>query len=206
MSFRPFRSLIALSPHLKSRLEAAVKGNQESLNAKISSANAAARSPAKSSPSITLKTNFLWANSPRGLRMEIDVTNAPCCIHYPLRQIVLLLKHGRWCVEQATMLEEWRQAGNKKPYSDITSSFTNTGWMFSCWGERSLMPSQQQVNVFLYIGCAPLPSLFISLSIRHWKDHFCWFYKLLSRSSLFIIFKPSISFISFSAVTSTSDT
>ncbi|XP_019118771.2 HEAT repeat-containing protein 5A isoform X4 [Larimichthys crocea] len=54
-----FRSLIASSPHLKSRLEAAVKGNQESLNAKASSANAAARSTAKSSPSITLKTNFL---------------------------------------------------------------------------------------------------------------------------------------------------
>uniref|UniRef100_A0A671UYL6 HEAT repeat-containing protein 5A n=1 Tax=Sparus aurata TaxID=8175 RepID=A0A671UYL6_SPAAU len=54
-----FRSLIASSPHLKSRLEAAVKGNQESLNAKASSANAAARSAAKSSPSITLKTNFL---------------------------------------------------------------------------------------------------------------------------------------------------
>ena len=53
------RSLIASSPHLKSRLEAAVKGNQESLNAKASSANAAARSAAKSSPSITLKTNFL---------------------------------------------------------------------------------------------------------------------------------------------------
>ncbi|XP_036928579.1 HEAT repeat-containing protein 5A isoform X7 [Acanthopagrus latus] len=54
-----FRSLIASSPHLKSRLEAAVKGNQESLNAKASSANAAARSAAKSSPSIRLKTNFL---------------------------------------------------------------------------------------------------------------------------------------------------
>ncbi|XP_068195506.1 HEAT repeat-containing protein 5A isoform X2 [Antennarius striatus] len=53
------RSLIASSPHLKARLEAAVKGNQESLNAKASSANAAARSSAKSSPSITLKTNFL---------------------------------------------------------------------------------------------------------------------------------------------------
>ncbi|XP_074517821.1 HEAT repeat-containing protein 5A [Sebastes fasciatus] len=50
-----FRSLIASSPHLKSRLEAAVKGNQESLNAKASGANLAA----KSSPSITLKTNFL---------------------------------------------------------------------------------------------------------------------------------------------------
>ncbi|XP_039994056.1 HEAT repeat-containing protein 5A isoform X3 [Xiphias gladius] len=54
-----FRSLIASSPHLKSRLEAAVKGNQESLNAKASSANPASRSTAKSSPSITLKTNFL---------------------------------------------------------------------------------------------------------------------------------------------------
>ncbi|XP_074548207.1 HEAT repeat-containing protein 5A isoform X2 [Halichoeres trimaculatus] len=52
-----FRSLISSSPHLKSRLEAAVKGNQESLNAKASSANP--RSTAKSSPSITLKTNFL---------------------------------------------------------------------------------------------------------------------------------------------------
>ncbi|KAL7380923.1 hypothetical protein ABVT39_026023 [Epinephelus coioides] len=54
-----FRSLIASSPHLKSRLEAAVKGNQESLNAKASSTNPANRSTAKSSPSITLKTNFL---------------------------------------------------------------------------------------------------------------------------------------------------
>ncbi|XP_028251325.1 HEAT repeat-containing protein 5A isoform X3 [Parambassis ranga] len=54
-----FRSLITSSPHLKSRLEAAVKGNQESLNAKVSSANPAARSTPKSSPSITLKTNFL---------------------------------------------------------------------------------------------------------------------------------------------------
>nr|XP_020510294.1 HEAT repeat-containing protein 5A isoform X2 [Labrus bergylta] len=52
-----FRSLISSSPHLKSRLEAAVKGNQESLNAKAGSTNP--RSAAKSSPSITLKTNFL---------------------------------------------------------------------------------------------------------------------------------------------------
>ncbi|XP_075963534.1 HEAT repeat-containing protein 5A [Anarhichas minor] len=50
-----FRSLVSSSPHLKSRLEAAVKGNQESLNAKASSGHLAA----KSSPSITLKTNFL---------------------------------------------------------------------------------------------------------------------------------------------------
>ncbi|XP_040916672.1 HEAT repeat-containing protein 5A isoform X2 [Toxotes jaculatrix] len=54
-----FRCLIASSPHLKSRLEAAVKGNQESLNAKASSANPTTHSTAKSSPSITLKTNFL---------------------------------------------------------------------------------------------------------------------------------------------------
>ncbi|KAM7403791.1 hypothetical protein PAMA_004293 [Pampus argenteus] len=53
-----FRSLIASSPHLKSRLEAAIKGNQESINAKASSANSS-RSNTKSSPSITLKTNFL---------------------------------------------------------------------------------------------------------------------------------------------------
>uniref|UniRef100_A0A3P8SZZ2 HEAT repeat-containing protein 5A n=1 Tax=Amphiprion percula TaxID=161767 RepID=A0A3P8SZZ2_AMPPE len=50
------QSLISLSPHLKSRLEAAVRGNQQSLNAK---ANGAKASGAKSSPSITLKTNFL---------------------------------------------------------------------------------------------------------------------------------------------------
>ncbi|XP_047467316.1 HEAT repeat-containing protein 5A [Mugil cephalus] len=50
-----FRSLIRSSPHLKSRLEAAVRGNQESLNPKASGASSAS----KSSPSITLKTNFL---------------------------------------------------------------------------------------------------------------------------------------------------
>nr|XP_043874721.1 HEAT repeat-containing protein 5A-like isoform X1 [Solea senegalensis] len=50
-----FRSLIRSSPHLKSRLEAAVRGNQECVNAKANSANPAA----KASPSITLKTNFL---------------------------------------------------------------------------------------------------------------------------------------------------
>uniref|UniRef100_A0A7N6BF14 HEAT repeat-containing protein 5A n=1 Tax=Anabas testudineus TaxID=64144 RepID=A0A7N6BF14_ANATE len=54
-----FRSLVASSPHLKCRLEAAIRGNQESLNAKASSANPSTRSAAKSSPSITLKTNFL---------------------------------------------------------------------------------------------------------------------------------------------------
>uniref|UniRef100_A0A8C2ZDS5 HEAT repeat containing 5A n=1 Tax=Cyclopterus lumpus TaxID=8103 RepID=A0A8C2ZDS5_CYCLU len=49
----PLRSLVSSAPPLKSRLEAAVRGNQESLTAKARS------SPAKSSPSITLKTHFL---------------------------------------------------------------------------------------------------------------------------------------------------
>ncbi|TNN87383.1 HEAT repeat-containing protein 5A [Liparis tanakae] len=48
-----FRSLVSSSPALKARLEAAVRGNQESLTPKARS------SPAKSSPSITLKTHFL---------------------------------------------------------------------------------------------------------------------------------------------------
>ncbi|XP_077421106.1 HEAT repeat-containing protein 5A isoform X2 [Vanacampus margaritifer] len=48
-----FRSLVSTSPHLKSRLEAALKGSQESAShAKGSAAKSAA-------PSITLKTNFL---------------------------------------------------------------------------------------------------------------------------------------------------
>ncbi|XP_071403558.1 HEAT repeat-containing protein 5A-like, partial [Centroberyx affinis] len=50
-----FRSLMASSPQLKSRLEAAVKGNQESLSAKASAPPRSAKPP----PSITLKTNFL---------------------------------------------------------------------------------------------------------------------------------------------------
>nr|XP_057946007.1 HEAT repeat-containing protein 5A-like isoform X1 [Doryrhamphus excisus] len=55
-----FRSLITTCPHFKSRLEAALKGTQESaVNAKGSSANSTSRRAAKSSPSITLKTNFL---------------------------------------------------------------------------------------------------------------------------------------------------
>ncbi|XP_054653379.1 HEAT repeat-containing protein 5A isoform X2 [Dunckerocampus dactyliophorus] len=57
-----FRSLITTCPHLKSRLESALKGTQESaVNAKGSSTNSTspARKAAKSSPSITLKTNFL---------------------------------------------------------------------------------------------------------------------------------------------------
>ncbi|XP_067099249.1 HEAT repeat-containing protein 5A isoform X1 [Osmerus mordax] len=51
-----FKALMASSPHLKARLEAAVKGNQESLHAKASST---AHGPRKTSPSIQLKTNFL---------------------------------------------------------------------------------------------------------------------------------------------------
>ncbi|KAM9355893.1 HEAT repeat-containing protein 5A isoform 2-T2 [Pholidichthys leucotaenia] len=54
-----FRSLITSSPHLKSRLEAAIKGSQQSVNPKGSNTNPTTRSTAKSSPSITLKTNFL---------------------------------------------------------------------------------------------------------------------------------------------------
>ncbi|CAL8283222.1 unnamed protein product [Lota lota] len=51
-----FRSLMSSSPQLKARLQAAIQGNQESLNAKASSA---ANRTSKTSPSITLKTNFL---------------------------------------------------------------------------------------------------------------------------------------------------
>lgn len=51
-----FKALMTASPHMKARLEAAVKGNQESLNAKASSTTT---TPSKTSPSITLKTNFL---------------------------------------------------------------------------------------------------------------------------------------------------
>ncbi|XP_011618311.2 LOW QUALITY PROTEIN: HEAT repeat-containing protein 5A [Takifugu rubripes] len=54
-----FRSLVASSPHFKSRLEAAIKGNQETLKAKPTGDDAATRKPAKSPPSIMLKTNFL---------------------------------------------------------------------------------------------------------------------------------------------------
>ncbi|KAM6973609.1 HEAT repeat-containing protein 5A [Aplochiton taeniatus] len=53
-----FKALMAASPHMKARLEAAVKGNQESLNAKASSTTTT-HAPIKTSPSITLKTNFL---------------------------------------------------------------------------------------------------------------------------------------------------
>ncbi|XP_061675277.1 HEAT repeat-containing protein 5A isoform X3 [Syngnathoides biaculeatus] len=50
-----FRSLVSTSPHLKSRLEGALKASQES----ASHADAVANRAAKPSPSITLKTNFL---------------------------------------------------------------------------------------------------------------------------------------------------
>ncbi|XP_069494576.1 HEAT repeat-containing protein 5A isoform X2 [Ambystoma mexicanum] len=52
-----FKSLMASSPTMKGRLEAAVKGNQESLRSKA--APRSAQAPGKSSPSIQLKTNFL---------------------------------------------------------------------------------------------------------------------------------------------------
>ncbi|XP_069049146.1 HEAT repeat-containing protein 5A isoform X2 [Lepisosteus oculatus] len=52
-----FRSLMASSPPMKARLEAAVKGNQESIKAKTAAREP--RPPGKNSPSIQLKTNFL---------------------------------------------------------------------------------------------------------------------------------------------------
>ncbi|KAJ1103115.1 hypothetical protein NDU88_000543 [Pleurodeles waltl] len=52
-----FKSLMASSPTMKARLEAAVKGNQESLRSKA--APRQPQAPGKSSPSIQLKTNFL---------------------------------------------------------------------------------------------------------------------------------------------------
>ncbi|CAL8288160.1 unnamed protein product [Gadus morhua 'NCC'] len=57
-----FRSLMSSSPQLKARLQAAIQGNQESLNAK---ASAAANRTSKTSPSITLKTNFLTKTQDR---------------------------------------------------------------------------------------------------------------------------------------------
>lgn len=51
-----FKGLMASAPHMKARLEAAVKGNQESMNTK-------AQAPlviSKNTPSIQLKINFLW--------------------------------------------------------------------------------------------------------------------------------------------------
>ncbi|XP_051578229.1 HEAT repeat-containing protein 5A-like isoform X2 [Myxocyprinus asiaticus] len=50
-----FKSLMASAPNMKARLEAAVKGNQESVNTKTT----AARVISRSTPSIQLKINFL---------------------------------------------------------------------------------------------------------------------------------------------------
>uniref|UniRef100_A0A673IR21 HEAT repeat-containing protein 5A n=1 Tax=Sinocyclocheilus rhinocerous TaxID=307959 RepID=A0A673IR21_9TELE len=50
-----FKALMASSPHMKARLEAAVKGNQESVNTKAQ----APRVISKNTPSIQLKINFL---------------------------------------------------------------------------------------------------------------------------------------------------
>lgn len=50
-----FKALMASSPYMKARVEAAVKGNQESVNAKTTQLQV----PSKTSPSIQLKTNFL---------------------------------------------------------------------------------------------------------------------------------------------------
>ncbi|XP_064421043.1 HEAT repeat-containing protein 5A [Latimeria chalumnae] len=52
-----FKHLMASSPATKARIEAAIKGNQESLKAKTAATQS--KSSMKSSPSIQLKTNFL---------------------------------------------------------------------------------------------------------------------------------------------------
>ncbi|XP_058847609.1 HEAT repeat-containing protein 5A-like isoform X1 [Acipenser ruthenus] len=52
-----FKTLMASSPSMKARLEAAVKGNQESVKAKTAALHS--KPPEKNSPSIQLKTNFL---------------------------------------------------------------------------------------------------------------------------------------------------
>lgn len=52
-----FKTLMASSPSMKARLEAAVKGNQESVKAKTAALQS--KPPEKNSPSIQLKTNFL---------------------------------------------------------------------------------------------------------------------------------------------------
>lgn len=51
-----FKALMASAPHMKARLEAAIKGNQESVNTKAQ----APRVISKNTPSIQLKINFLW--------------------------------------------------------------------------------------------------------------------------------------------------
>ncbi|XP_059376452.1 HEAT repeat-containing protein 5A isoform X2 [Carassius carassius] len=50
-----FKALMASAPHMKARLEAAIKGNQESVNSKAQ----APRVNSKNTPSIQLKINFL---------------------------------------------------------------------------------------------------------------------------------------------------
>uniref|UniRef100_A0A673WRA8 Uncharacterized protein n=1 Tax=Salmo trutta TaxID=8032 RepID=A0A673WRA8_SALTR len=50
-----FKALMASSPHMKARLEADVKGNQDSVNTKAIQPQV----PSKTSPSIQFKTNFL---------------------------------------------------------------------------------------------------------------------------------------------------
>uniref|UniRef100_A0A673MVY8 HEAT repeat-containing protein 5A n=1 Tax=Sinocyclocheilus rhinocerous TaxID=307959 RepID=A0A673MVY8_9TELE len=50
-----FKALMASAPHMKARLEAAVKGNQESMNTKAQTT----RVNSKNTPSIQLKINFL---------------------------------------------------------------------------------------------------------------------------------------------------
>lgn len=53
------RGLMASAPAMKARLEAAIKGSQERSNNKSTP-----QPPSKSSPSIQLKTNFLWSTPP----------------------------------------------------------------------------------------------------------------------------------------------
>ncbi|XP_057344489.1 HEAT repeat-containing protein 5A isoform X1 [Manis pentadactyla] len=53
-----FKSVMASSPALKARLEAAIKGNQESVKVKIPTTSKRTKNPGKNS-SIQLKTNFL---------------------------------------------------------------------------------------------------------------------------------------------------
>uniref|UniRef100_A0A8C7QLN4 Uncharacterized protein n=1 Tax=Oncorhynchus mykiss TaxID=8022 RepID=A0A8C7QLN4_ONCMY len=50
-----FKALMASSPYMKARLEAAVKGSQDSVNTKATQPHV----PSKTSPSIQFKTNFL---------------------------------------------------------------------------------------------------------------------------------------------------
>lgn len=51
-----FNALMASTPHMEARLEAAVKGNKESMNTKAQTT----RFISKNTPSIQLKISFLW--------------------------------------------------------------------------------------------------------------------------------------------------